>query len=439
MNKKIMLIAAALFLSGCTAKAETKDPNNYTSEKTATPTQIIETAEPKENDTDSNEDVGYKFEYGKQEISVNEDVDTLLASLGEAKKKTSYKSVAFTGKEHVYEYDGIKIATYPGDTKDYIESIMITDKSITTEEGIKVGDSAKKLKQAYKDTLSEGKNGIMEATSGDTMIRFIVMDKKVAAIDYYAVIKNKAYKKDNEAPKIVNPFEMTFYTDQKEEDIDYYRYTTAKDVVDANARVVIDTSNVDLSKCGNYKVTIYAYDRAGNVASEKTTYTVAEKQAGYTDPEKVDSRADAILETIITDDMSTTDKCTAIYKWIRGNFNFVDTSDKTDWVQAASNGLKRRSGDCFVYYAVAQELLYRSGVESMRVQKNPGHSSTHYWSLVYVPDQGWYHFDTTPRKSGGEFDLVTDQWLLNYSAKHGNSHDFDTNKYPATSKKTVKK
>ena len=45
---------------------------------------------------------------------------------------------------------------------------------------------------------------------------------------------------------------------------------------------------------------------------------------------------------------------------------------------------------------------------------------------------GWYHFDTTPRQGGGEFFLLTDEEILNYSKAHKNSHIFDQSKYPAT-------
>lgn len=444
MKRRILLFAAVLVVAGCSSKTQKKNPTSYTSHKVDPTSTKNATAQPVEKEIpmaqpEKKEWSGYKFQYGKHTLSVNDEVDKLVSSLGEPKKKTEYETKAFVGKQYVYEYDGMKIATYPGDTKDYVQSIMLTDPTISTEEGIKVGASQGELESAYGDALVEQDNGIWIATLGNTKIRFILLDGKVAAIDYFADVKNKVLSKDKEAPDIVNPFEITVYRDQKDSEIDYYRYTTAKDEVDVNARVIIDTSSVNKEQLGEYNVKIYAYDRAGNKSFVHTVYTVADKAAGYTEPEKVDSRADKVLEKIIHDGMSTTDKCTAIYKWIRGNFNFVDTSDKTDWVQAANTGLKRRSGDCFVYYAVAQELLYRSGIQSMRVQKNPGYHSTHYWSLVYVPEQGWYHFDTTPRRTGGEFNLVTDRWLLNYSARNGNSHDFNTDKYPATPKKDVEK
>ena len=46
--------------------------------------------------------------------------------------------------------------------------------------------------------------------------------------------------------------------------------------------------------------------------------------------------------------------------------------------------------------------------------------------------QGWYHFDTTPRKGGGEFFMLTDKELETYSLAHSNSHEFDHTLYPAT-------
>ena len=55
----------------------------------------------------------------------------------------------------------------------------------------------------------------------------------------------------------------------------------------------------------------------------------------------------------------------------------------------------------------------------------------HWWNLVYV-DGEWLHFDTTPRRLGGDFCLLTTAQLLAYSNTHGNSHGFDPSQYPAT-------
>ncbi|MDO5521696.1 MAG: transglutaminase-like domain-containing protein [bacterium] len=450
MKRKGLVLLCAVVLAGCSGKAETStthapvmaEVSNTASSKagSATP-EPTKTSEVPVIQTEAPEAKKYSLEYNEKKISVDDDVAAVISSLGDARKEETVTSKAFVGEEKIYTYDALTLVTYPGDTKDYIESISLRKDSIATAEGIKIGSSKSELEGTYGDKLEKGKNGIYTCKIDNTELRFIVLNDKVAAIDLFSDVKNKKLTSDKSKPEVVNAFEVTLYTDQKEEEVDYYRYVAASDERDVHPRVVADYSAVDMSKTGSYKVVYYAYDRAGNRSSKMTTtYTVAEKEANYTEPDKVDKLADQVVKKIIKEDMSTQQKCTAIYKWIRSNFSYSNTSDKIDWVQAANNGLRRKTGDCFTYYSVAQELLYRSGVQSMRVQKNPGYESTHYWNLVYVPDQGWYHFDTTPRVGGGDnFDLVTDSWLLNYSRNHSNSHDFDTSKYPATPTKSVQK
>ncbi|MDO5294817.1 MAG: transglutaminase-like domain-containing protein [bacterium] len=449
MKRKGLVLMCAFVLAGCAGKSETtttqapviaETSNTASSEAGTTTPEPTKTSEVPVIQMEAPEAKKYSLEYNGNRISVDDDVTNVMSVLGDVKTEKKVKSTAFVGEEKVSTYDAVTLVTYPGDTKDYIECISINNDSIATAEGIKIGSSEDELKNAYGATLEKGKNGIYTCTIDNTKLRFIVLSDKVAAIDLFSNVKNKKLTSDKVKPEVVNAFEVTLYTDQKEEDVDFYHYVTASDNVDVNPRVVADYSAVDISKEGNYEVVYYAYDYAGNYSSITTTYTVAEKEANYTEPDKVDKLADQVIKKIIQEDMSTQEKCTAIYNWVRSNFSYSNTSDKIDWVQAANNGLRRKTGDCFTYYSVAQELLYRAGVQSMRVQKNPGYKSTHYWNLVYVPDQGWYHFDTTPRVGGGDnFNLVTDSWLLNYSKNHSNSHDFNSSKYPATPTKAVKK
>ncbi len=87
-------------------------------------------------------------------------------------------------------------------------------------------------------------------------------------------------------------------------------------------------------------------------------------------------------------------------------------------------------GDCYVYFCYAKVLLDRAGFENLQVTKTKteGHSA-HYWNLVYVKD-GWYHFDTTPRKDNFECCLLTDAELKAYSDTHDGTHVFDSSAYP---------
>lgn len=148
----------------------------------------------------------------------------------------------------------------------------------------------------------------------------------------------------------------------------------------------------------------------------------------------VDAMADDILARIVNDNMTKTEKARAIYSWIRSNLKYVSNSEKGDWVKAAYEGLRRKRGDCYTYYAVSLALLNRVDIPSIEVIRLDG---THWWNLVNC-GEGWYHFDTCPRSSGGRFCLLTDSQLMAYSNQHitrsypYGSHGFDTSLYPAT-------
>ncbi len=148
----------------------------------------------------------------------------------------------------------------------------------------------------------------------------------------------------------------------------------------------------------------------------------------------VDAIADSVLAQITNDQMSKTDKARAIYSWVRNNIRYVSVSQKGDWVQAAYDGLRKKHGDCYTYYAVALALLNRADIPSIEVNRLDGN---HWWNLINC-GEGWYHFDTCPRSDKGVFCLLTDAQLLAYSSRHVTggmpygSHGFDQSLYPPT-------
>ncbi len=144
----------------------------------------------------------------------------------------------------------------------------------------------------------------------------------------------------------------------------------------------------------------------------------------------VDAMADAVLAGIVNDSMTQRQKAEAVYAWIRGSFRYSGHSATRDWVQEAYQGIRRRHGDCYTYFAVSQELLTRCGIPCIEVIRYT--DNDHYWNLVQLEDGSWYHFDTTPRRAGGYFCLWTDAQMLDYSARHGNSFAFDRSLYPPT-------
>lgn len=210
--------------------------------------------------------------------------------------------------------------------------------------------------------------------------------------------------------------------------IAYRKGVTVTDNRDEKLDLQVDSSAVNLRKTGTYTVIYTATDAAGNTARKKATILVVEKTANAIDPAVLDQMADDVLARIIKPGMSKREKANAIYWWTKRHIGYVNHSDKSSWINAAYQGIKTGRGDCFNYFATAKILLTRAGIQNMDIVKLNG---GHYWNLVNL-GEGWYHFDTTPRKAGGEFFMLTDAEITAYSVKHNNSHIWDHSKYPAT-------
>lgn len=192
--------------------------------------------------------------------------------------------------------------------------------------------------------------------------------------------------------------------------------------------LIVDRAAVDTSKVGTYTVTYIVTDCSGNSASATGKVNVLAEEPLWADEAKIHAKADEILASILTDDMTLKEKAKKIYRWIKNNVGYISHSEKGDYMRGAYEGLFKKQGDCFVYASTAKELLTRAGIENMDIVKGTVNPS-HYWNLVNL-GEGWYHFDTTPRKDKSEFFLLTDAELEAYSVAHKDSHNFDRSLYP---------
>ena len=213
---------------------------------------------------------------------------------------------------------------------------------------------------------------------------------------------------------------------------------TVTDDTDPSPRLEMDVSALDADTPGEYTVLYCAYDRANNPAIEEATVTVLEKKEGYASMEQIEEMADKLLSQIVTEDMDPAGQIQAIYDWARASISYTGHSDKSDWYQAAWAAMTGRTGDCFSYFALCKMFFGRLGIANIDVVKvrNSEEDSDHFWSMVSIDGgESWYHFDATPRIGGGDFCMVTDSYLDEYSQAHKGSHNRDKSLYPATPEK----
>lgn len=229
-------------------------------------------------------------------------------------------------------------------------------------------------------------------------------------------------EEDTEPPVIAGARDITYIMGTT---ISYRKNIILTDNCEEGLQLSVDSSQVNTEVAGVYPVTYTATDYAGNSTSVTVNVTV---QPMVYDVNEVYAYADSVLASIFTDDMTEYDKLWAIYSYVKGHIGYINHSDKGDWVKAAYEGLVGKSGDCYVYACTTKVLLDRAGIKNMDIAKIPAKTS-HYWNLVDIGD-GWYHLDTTPRKDHPTIFYWTDEQLMEYSAQHNNSHNYDHDAYP---------
>lgn len=115
-------------------------------------------------------------------VAINDDMADVLTALGEPQSYFEAASCAFEGLDKTYTYAGFSITTRPEGEKDFVNSILLTDDSVTTPEGIYIGSSAEDVTAAYGE--GGGMETVLSYTKGDTAMNFILENGKVISIEY---------------------------------------------------------------------------------------------------------------------------------------------------------------------------------------------------------------------------------------------------------------
>ncbi|MGN0341370.1 MAG: transglutaminase domain-containing protein [Roseburia sp.] len=240
-------------------------------------------------------------------------------------------------------------------------------------------------------------------------------------------------KKDTEPPVV----QAMNFSVEVGGSVSYKSHVTYFDELDPDPELTIDNQTVDLDTIGDYEVVYTVTDSSGNQASSTAVLHVVES---VVTEEEVSALSAEVLAEITTDDMTQMQKAYAIYRWVGGHIGYVDTSEKQDWVTSAYDGLTRRTGDCYTYFAVAKALLTEAGIDNMDVVKVKRYatSSNHYWNLINV-GTGWYHMDCTPfHDVEHNLFMVTDEEIWAWDTARGwAEHNFDESLLPDRATESV--
>lgn len=248
---------------------------------------------------------------------------------------------------------------------------------------------------------------------------------------------------DVEPPVISGAKDLSAYVG---EGIAYRSGVTVSDNFEGKVTLDVDASAVNTMEEGSYPVTYTARDNAGNETT--VTVTVWIWREVITEA-MLWEKIDALIAQRIPNGASAERAAREIYSYVHENIAYTATSDKSDWIRAAYEGLRAGSGDCFTYFAISKAFFMRLGIQTMDIQRTPGLvDERHYWNFVNVgteADPLWYHFDAT-RLAGVQHDgcLLTDSQVDAYSAKRvdefGNENYFyayDKTAYPASATRII--
>jgi hypothetical protein len=131
------------------------------------------------------EEVNYSFKSGEVGFSVNHDADAVIEKLGDPIDLVETPSCG-GGEEpdREYTYAGFKFNTVNENGLNKIVKIVLTDDSVSTPEGITIGDGREAVIETYGENFTENASGTLTYTDGSTKLMFGISDGCVSAIHY---------------------------------------------------------------------------------------------------------------------------------------------------------------------------------------------------------------------------------------------------------------
>lgn len=181
----MILTVGLLALTGCGDSEKVIDGNvaNVTTgsrtEESAEETESVQDAEQQAQAPVSK---GYVFVAGGVTVEVDADMAPVLQALGEPASYFEAASCAFEGLDKIYTYSSFEIDTYPQQDQDLVSAVILKDDSVTTVEGICIGDSLEKLQETYGD--GEQENGMLVYEKDGMKLCFILQDDNIISIEY---------------------------------------------------------------------------------------------------------------------------------------------------------------------------------------------------------------------------------------------------------------
>ena len=131
------------------------------------------------------ENVNYSFKSGEVGFSVHHDADAVIEKLGDPIDLVETPSCGGGAEpDREYTYAGFKFNTVNENGLNKIVKIVLTDDSVSTPEGISIGDGREAVIETYGENFTENASGTLTYTDGAVKLMFGITNGCVSAIHY---------------------------------------------------------------------------------------------------------------------------------------------------------------------------------------------------------------------------------------------------------------
>ena len=176
----IMALASCILIGGCAGNGEEVPENNSDKQ----PIVIGGNNTPSDSEEKEDTDKSFVFVHNNVKITPNDLVDPLITALGSDYSYFESPSCAYIGLDKCYVYKGFTIYTYPDDNAvDHVLQVVLTDDTLSTPEGLILGDTAEKVIELYGNDYVES-DGSYAYTRGKTSLMIIMKNGRVLSIQY---------------------------------------------------------------------------------------------------------------------------------------------------------------------------------------------------------------------------------------------------------------
>lgn len=127
---------------------------------------------------------GYTFTYENNQYQLGMEAEKAMETLGEAQSSRDVNNCAngYVNKAYMFGDKAFEVYIEQSGRKEIVANITLLTSEVSTEEGLKPGDSAARVTEVYKDAKKG--LGSYTASLGSTKLYIKMKDNKVSYISY---------------------------------------------------------------------------------------------------------------------------------------------------------------------------------------------------------------------------------------------------------------